>query len=155
LLRYTEDISKNHQGGIKQKNINAKIVDAYANEANPERCIVRLYEKYVFLCPPQGKRPADAFYLRPLTKPQQNQWFSNAAVGINKLTSVIKDLCQRAGLGGFRSNHSLRATAATRLYDKFDEKTVCETTGHRSLAVREYERTSIGKKVRSKSCITS
>ena len=36
--------------------------------------------------------------------------------------------------------HSLRATAATRLFKKFQEKVVCDTTGHRSTPVREYER---------------
>ena len=41
-------------------------------------------------------------------------------------------------------NHSLRATAATRLYQSgIDEQLVMERTGHRSLeGVRSYKRTS-------------
>ena len=61
-------------------------------------------------------------------------------MGVNTLAKVVKNMCAEAGLSGFRSNHSLRATAATRLFEKFQEKVVCETTGHRSTSVREYER---------------
>ncbi|CAC5396557.1 unnamed protein product [Mytilus coruscus] len=54
-------------------------------------------------------------------------------------------MCTEAGLSGFRSNHSLCATAATRLYEcGVDEQIISEVhvTGHRSDAVREYKRTS-------------
>lgn len=44
---------------------------------------------------------------------------------------------------GFFSNHSLRATAATRLYlAGVDEQIIDEKTGHRSVSVRNYKRTS-------------
>ena len=61
------------------------------------------------------------------------------------LGKVVQELCQAAGLpsGGFRSNHSLRASAATRLYNCcVDEQLIKETTGHSSDAVRSYKRTS-------------
>ena len=49
---------------------------------------------------------------------------------------------QKGGLPGYYTNHSLRATAATRLYHaNFDEQVIQEVTGHRSLAVHEYKRT--------------
>jgi integrase len=63
--------------------------------------------------------------------------------GTCTLTQIVGRLCKGAGLERFRSNHSLRATAASRLYDKkFDEQLICETTGHRSKAVRSYKRTN-------------
>ena len=44
---------------------------------------------------------------------------------------------------GFFTNHSLRATAATRLYHAgVDEQLITQKTGHRSTAVRAYKRTS-------------
>jgi len=53
-----------------------------------------------------------------------------------------------AGFEGFRSNHSLRASAASRLYQQgFDEQLICETTGHRSNAVRGYKRTTAAQKL--------
>ena len=51
-------------------------------------------------------------------------------------------------------NHSLRATAATLLYNNnFDEQVIQELTGHHSVAVREYKRTSIGQKRSTSSCV--
>ena len=57
-------------------------------------------------------------------------------------------LCKEAGIAGFRTNHSLRATAATRLYNAgVDEQQVMEITGHRSVeGVRSYKHTSKGQK---------
>ena len=49
-----------------------------------------------------------------------------------------------AGIEGYKSNHSLHATAATRLYSSgVDEQLVMEGTGHRSTeGIRSYKRTS-------------
>ena len=49
-----------------------------------------------------------------------------------------------AGVPGYFTNHSLRVTAATRLYDaQVDEATIMERTGHRSTdGVRAYKRAS-------------
>ena len=53
-------------------------------------------------------------------------------------------MCEVAGIGGYKTNHSLRATDATRLYSSgIDEQLVMERTGHRSTeGVRSYKRTS-------------
>ena len=48
---------------------------------------------------------------------------------------------------GYFTNHSLRASAATRLFNEgVDEQLICEQTGHRSSAVRAYKRTSLDQK---------
>jgi len=104
----------------------------------PERCPVRLHELYNALCP--SNRPDDAFYLRPLDKPTDKQWFSIAPVGVNTLSNVVKRLCSTAGFVGYFTNHSLRATAATRLSDaNIDEQLIKIKTGHSSDAVRSYK----------------
>lgn len=51
FVRYTEDTSKTRQGGINHRKITPKVVNAYENTSHPERCIVRLYEKYMSHCP--------------------------------------------------------------------------------------------------------
>jgi integrase len=82
-------------------------------------------------------------YLRSRTKPTEDEWYSDARVGINTISKVVGKLCDKAGLEGFYSNHSLRATAATRMYNAdIPEQLICEKTGHRSDAVRSYKRTS-------------
>ena len=53
-------------------------------------------------------------------------------------------MCSLAGFEGKITNHSLRATAATQMYEMgVPEKAIQERTGHRSLdSLRVYERTS-------------
>ncbi len=61
------------------------------------------------------------------------------------LEGTVARLCRTAGISGYKTNHSLRATTATRLYHAgVDEQLVMERTGHRSLeGVRSYKRTSV------------
>ena len=64
-------------------------------------------------------------------------------LGINKVRSVVKDMLKHAGLDGFFTNHSLRQTAATRLFQAGQNvKLIKEVTGHISDAVEKYETTS-------------
>ena len=90
-------------------------------------------------------RPKNAFYFQPLKKPSADVWFSNRPIGHNTLDQTVARLCSMAGITGFRTNHSLRSTTATRLYQAgVDEQLIMETTGHRSLeGVRSYKRTSL------------
>ena len=70
-------------------------------------------------------------------------WYLNKPVGANTLREVVKNLCEKAGLSGFYTNHSLHATSATRMYQSdIEEQVIQEITGHRSLAVRSYKHTS-------------
>ena len=61
---------------------------------------------------------------------------------INKVSSTVKQLCNSAGLEGKFSNHSLRATYASRMYaNNVPEQYTKEVTGHKSDYVRVYKRT--------------
>ncbi len=53
------------------------------------------------------------------------------------------------GIQGFKTNHSLRATAATQLYSSgIDEQLVMERTGQRNIeGIRSYKRTMKQKEV--------
>ena len=129
ILRYTEDFSKNNQGGLLHKKIMHKSVDAVENKIKPERCIVCLFEKYRSLCPSVGND--DPFYLTPLQKPKENIWYYKVPVSQNTLNTTVKCMCQKAGFQGKFTNHSLRVTAASRLYkNNIDEQQICEITGH-------------------------
>lgn len=74
-------------------------------------------------------------------------WYSSSPIGINTITTTVGNLCKKAGFVGHYTNHSLRATAASRLYSAgVDEQLIAETTGHSSNAIRRYKRTSIDQK---------
>ncbi len=63
-LQYRSHRKKNHAGGLKQRNVTPKVVEQHKNVDNPERCVVRLYKKYISKCPKDFKKD-EVFYLKP------------------------------------------------------------------------------------------
>ena len=140
---YSEYISKNNQHRFKDIHAKNKVVKAYAIPSS-SKCIVKILDMYFSRLPSQPK----AFYLRPFTqvpKCPEKPWFINVPVGVNTLNTVVATMSDKAGLPVRYTNHSLRATAASRMYaTNVPEKLIAEKTGHRSLAgLRAYERTTI------------
>ena len=73
-----------------------KQVVAIANVNNPERCVVRLFLKYISKRP-EGA-PDTAFYLQPLSKYDNSVWCSKKPVGHNKIACTVKKLCVQVGV---------------------------------------------------------
>lgn len=146
-LMYREDLcTKTNRGGIKHKKYSGKTVSVYPAH-NTDRCPVTILEFYMSKLPTMRK--CDDLYLRPLSNVSfySDVWFKDAPVGVNALQGVVKKLAAQAGLVGHYSNHSLRATAATRMYHGGNEEQVIqEHTGHRSLCVRSYKKTCTSQK---------
>lgn len=88
--------------------------------------------------------PSGCLYLQPLLKPKDECWYSKQPYGHNRLAETVARLCRDAGIPGYKTNHSLRATNATWLFDfNVDEQLIMERTGHLSAeGVRSCERTS-------------
>ena len=143
-LRYTENVSKNNPGGLKQRKLEPKIVEHYENLENPDRCFIKLYECYLMHCPIESERKKLSFYLTPLKKPKTNVWYSSVPVGHNTLAKTVGRICAAAGIEGFKTNHSLRVTTATRLFQAgVEEQLIMKRTGHRSVdGIRLYKRIS-------------
>ena len=122
---------------------------AYENNDEPGRCPVRLYKEYMAHVPEDA--PANSFYLRPLKEPKGNIWYYKIAAGRETLGNVVAQVMKSASFEGYYTNHSLRRTCATQLYDKgLPEQLIQETTGHRSAdGVRCYKRTSSSAKRRA------
>ncbi|XP_062567663.1 uncharacterized protein LOC134229896 [Saccostrea cucullata] len=82
------------------------------------------------------------FYRRPLAGSPPR--YGIQAVGVNKLKSMMKIICDRAGLKGNFTNHSGKKTCATALYQSgIDEQDIMGRTGHRSeMGVRAYKRSN-------------
>ena len=139
---YKEDSSKNNKGGIKGRKIYQKEVVHHENTTDTQRCPVMAYRKYISLLPDDCS--PDAFYFMPLKKPKPDCWYTTKPLGHNSLDNMVKKMYADANITGYKTNHSLRATTATRLYHAgVDEQLIMERTGHRSLdGVRRYKRTS-------------
>ena len=97
-----------------------------------------------------------SFYLKQLAPHPRKPWFANIPVGKNKLNTMVKKMCEAAGLPP-RTNHSLRVTGATTLFSKnVPEKLVQEVTGHRSLeCLQRYENTTEQNQRAVLKCLTS
>ena len=69
---------------------------------------------------------------------------TNQCVGINMLKNILLELSEKAGLEVHYTNHSLRATTITWMFNSgIPERVIAENSGHRSTkALRCYERTS-------------
>jgi len=138
--QYTEFISKNNQHRFKEATSASKVCRAYAIVGS-DRCIVKLMDEYLPRLPPMSP----FIYCRPLERIPDDTltWYANQRVGVNTLKSIVPSLSKQSQCTMKYTNHSLRATATTRMFcGKVPEKLIAETTGHRSVkALRGYERT--------------
>ena len=99
--------------------------------------ILQLYQQ---LC--LKDTPSHAFYLKPSCCLTSTCWYSKIPLGHTTLSLTIDCLCKFAGIKGYYTNHSLRTTITSRLYQcGVDEQLLMERTGHRSLeGVHSYKR---------------
>ena len=101
----------------------------HQNTANPQHCFIRLFKKYFSLCPADA--PADAFYLQPSRMPMETCWFSRRALGYHPLSITVARICKAAGIEGYKTNHSLRATSTTR-HESLSAKLLVKPTPSKS-----------------------
>lgn len=141
---YTEHGSKNRSGTVSQQYVPNKVVTQYANPAVGDRCHVELLKLYI------GKLLPDTemFYYRASQKKNlgpHDPWYSAQLIGHNTLGKMLKMMFMSAGLdSGGITNHSLRATAATRLLEHgVADKSIQNRTGHRSVqGLQAYQRST-------------
>ena len=144
VVEYTEFSSKNRPGGTKQLNLTNKVVVRYARPDQESRCLVSILKLYVSKLPPCAKEK-DIFYWKALEgiPPGDVLWYKRSPLGHNTLDRMLKEIMLSGGLDDEKkTNHSLRATAISRMYDqKVQEKIIMEQSGHLSRdGVRVYER---------------
>ena len=142
---YTEAGSKNKKGTFMEMHVPNKVVPIYSCPAAGKRCHVHLLDLYLSKLP-KGALEKDIFYVCPLPRVSDPTavWFQSVPNGKNQLAKMVPNMCSEAGIEGKKTNHSLRATAAS---DPFiadvPEKLIQERTGHKSVqALRTYQHTT-------------
>ena len=127
---YTENCSKNRASGFNQFSVPNKVVHQYQDFEAGQRCHVTVLDKFLSKLPPNA-RDKDIFYLRPVARK-------------NPLSRMMTTMCKAAEIPGNKTNHSLRAYAASELFNAgILEKVIQAPTGHRSLdGLRKYENIS-------------
>ena len=138
---YYEHGSKNHNGGVNN-DTDGKSVTILAS-THPHSHVV-LLDLYFSKIPQHTIRPDAPFYLKPLpfTPTGIRPWFWDDPLPKVKLQSMVKDMFKDAKIEGRFTNHSLRATGTTALFDAgVSEAVIQKRTGHKSIsALRQYER---------------
>jgi hypothetical protein len=139
-LIYNEDISKTKQGGLKTIGQAPKKTYAYHNNDNHEQCLPCLFQLYISKRPPHCT--TDALFLTPIQCPGTGgQWYKNMALGKNSLLNIVKVIM--SAFDGRFTNHSLRRTSATRLFQSgIPEDIIRNQTGHRSNVLSRYKECS-------------
>ena len=92
-----------------------KSITIFKNEQAQQHCLVTLLDFYLGKLP-KAALDKDVFCCRPLEKYKDGNWFSYQSRGRNYLSSMVKTMCLEAGIQGNFSNHSLRASGATELF---------------------------------------
>ncbi len=134
FVRFMGRSCKNVQGGLKQRKVQTKDLRIYARPDLEERCVVDMYNHYFAFIPMTGD-----FYRKPIGDNPPK--YSKQVLGKNKLGTLVKEMCTRAGFTGNYTNHSGKVTCATQLFaSNIDEQLIMRQTGHRSQAVRAYKR---------------
>ena len=94
-----------------------------------------LLKFYFSKLPPEAVSDSTSlFYLQPkMGVSVDSPWFKCQVRGRNTLGGLVKSKCEKVGIMG-KTNHSLRATGATRLFEsKVPDIIIQQRTGHASL----------------------
>ena len=91
---YTENSSKNRQGGVSQLKLKNKFVKILENHEAGDSCHCRLLDLYISKLPEEAKTK-DLFYLRPLEETgsvkEIKPWYYSAPIGRNKLSRMVSE----------------------------------------------------------------
>ena len=100
-LVYREDFvtTKAYDGRLADRKLDKKEVWIYPNLETPERCTVRLVEKYLSLCPLYYKK--SNFYLQCLQCPIPKQWYTEQVTGVHIISKVVCDIMDGVKIQGF------------------------------------------------------
>ena len=148
---YNEHVSKTRNGTFKKLHVSNKVVSVFQCPEAGNQCPVYVLDLYINKLPPEAITQ-DIFFFRPLERTPADStapWYiASQPVGKTTLDMKLRKMCSLAGIEGAVSisNHSLRATSATQMFDMgVPEKIIQERTGHKSLeALRTYERMNDG-----------
>ena len=137
-VTHTQKIAQRIAGGFNQLSVPNKVVHQYQDFEASERCYVNILDKYLHVSKqPPNARDMDIFYLCSVASAPTDHislWYVSTAIGKNPLSQMMKTTREAAEIPGNKTNHSLRAYAASELfYAGILEKVIQDRTGHRSL----------------------
>ena len=138
-LEFSERQSKTRTGE-DIRNIRKMCPRAWANPENPDRCPVAAYKLYAEKRPVDFCNPDDPYYIATVTNDKypakSARWFLRQPVGVNKLSSLMRNMAKGAGLSDSKrlTNHSARKYLVQQLSDQNIPPThIMQITGHKNI----------------------
>lgn len=137
FLLFNERTTKTRTG--ESSNVRTHAPKAYANNDQPERCPVYLYNEYCKHRPLEMFDDDSPFYLavnNTMKDPENpRSWYKRAALGANSLGNFMKSMASKAGIVGNFTNHSVRKTLCTNLLQAGVSPTLIQqVSGHKNVA---------------------
>ncbi|XP_070560203.1 uncharacterized protein KIAA1958-like [Ptychodera flava] len=133
-LEFNERENKTRSSGKVNEQPRAYPPKAFAVPDDPTRCPVFAYKQYALHRPPSHLGSDADFYLAINYKPETNLWYKRQPMGANKLDTILSTMCNKAGIAGKKTNHSIRRSTIRRLHDSGIPPTkLMQLSGHRNV----------------------
>lgn len=121
------EVTKNHQGGHKQKDQDYSEVRMYENKDTPLDPVAAV-ELYISKLHPESpvlfQKPRKVF-------DKENIWYTREVLGKNTLGTIMQTISRKAGLSETYTCHCVRASTVTTLYQAgVDAHRICAITKH-------------------------
>ena len=128
------------------RNVREVAPRAWENGENPERCPVAAYKLFRSKRPKKYCGAEDPFYIAPVpTNPfpsSSEHWFISQPVGVNKLCSIMSNMCRAASVSEDKrlTNHSARKFLVQTLTGaRIADRDIMQVTRHKNVqSIRNY-----------------
>ena len=131
LTMSASETTKNWQGGSSSNAWDYSDVRIHAsNKLDPPKNFLAVYRFYLSKLNPD----CDKLFQRPKGKnwSKDGFWFDKAPMGKNTIGSMLSSISKSAGTSIVYTNHSVRATAITAMYQAgIDRSHICRITKHK------------------------
>lgn len=104
-----DEATKNHQGGFSDVESFEKNARMYKTSSKTDGYTALIF----FLSKLNPECEALFQYPKRNWAPSDNVWYENRLLGVNRLSTMMKDISSAAGLSRIYTNHSVRETAIT------------------------------------------
>ena len=143
VVKNKGELTKNHR-----KPNDTKKQQAVMPATGKADCPVAAFELYLSKLHPE----MDRLWVRSLAafRPEDPVWYTKQPIGKHTLSKFMSILSENCHLSMIYTNHSIRATAITKLGENsVSDVDICSVSGHKSTAsLKSYQETSIRKKVK-------
>ena len=153
FIEFNERTTKTRNGESGHRAFQPKIF-----ATNTDKCPVTAYKLFAKKRPESMLLPDAPFFISPITSPINDEiWYKNLPMGINKLASIMKTMANKAGLKGRFTNHSVRKTMCSNLlHSGVHPNDVAQLSGHKNVAsLNSYATASMQKQLEMSNILNS